>query len=157
MNIFLLDKDFRKNAEFLCDTHLRKMIVESYQLLNNGLPEHKRFYKTSHLNHPCSVWVRKDINNYRTLAKITAEYIKEYEFRFNKKHKCSFIKLPFLKQNFTVKYDLPQCLPDEFKQNDTVLAYRAYYVNKLKEWRIRQDKRQIIANWTKRNMPVFIE
>lgn len=37
MNIFVLDLDITKCAEYHCDKHVVKMILETTQLLNNSL------------------------------------------------------------------------------------------------------------------------
>ena len=37
MNIFYLDKDLSKSAEYLCDKHIVKMIIEHIQLLSTAL------------------------------------------------------------------------------------------------------------------------
>ena len=68
MNIFVLDLDVKKCAEYHVDKHVVKMILESAQLLcgvhhivspdNVNIP-----YKLSHKNHPCSIWTRKSLSN----------------------------------------------------------------------------------------------
>ena len=68
MNIFILDEDPKKCAEYHNDKHVVKMILESAQLLcgvhhmvESGLDVP---YGLSHKNHPCSIWARECIENY---------------------------------------------------------------------------------------------
>ena len=37
MNIFILDKSPEKSAEFLCDKHVPKMLLESCQMLSTAI------------------------------------------------------------------------------------------------------------------------
>ena len=64
MNIFYLDKDPRKAAEFQYNKHVVKMILETAQILctahhcimgeDADVP-----YKSTHKNHPSTVWARR--------------------------------------------------------------------------------------------------
>ncbi len=66
MNIFYLHSDPTKCAQFHNDKHVVKMILETAQLLCGchwAIGSHAP-YKLSHKNHPCSIWVRQDLNNY---------------------------------------------------------------------------------------------
>jgi hypothetical protein len=61
MNIFLLDSNIKKCAQYHCDKHVVKMILESAQILStvlrlNGVDQG---YKTTHANHPCTLWAGK--------------------------------------------------------------------------------------------------
>ena len=40
MNIFFLDKTPEKSAEFLCDKHIPKMLLESCQMLSTAVRRH---------------------------------------------------------------------------------------------------------------------
>ena len=70
MNIFYLDKDPCRAAELQYNKHVVKMILESAQMLcaahhyygNEDVP-----YKSTHLNHPSTVWVRENSKHYRWL------------------------------------------------------------------------------------------
>ena len=115
MNIFVLDTDPAKCAEYHCDKHLIKMIVEHNQILGSiahkwrGVtkrseitPEYtwknfKNFprlnelgephpYGIGYLNHPCTQWASKSLGNYRWLCTLNAEMCKEYTKRYGKKH-----------------------------------------------------------------------
>ncbi len=68
MNIFILDEDITKSAQAHCDKHVVKMILESAQLLctavNYYAGEQVTPYKSTHMNHPCSIWVRESLANF---------------------------------------------------------------------------------------------
>lgn len=89
MNIFILDRNPEQAARDHCDKHVVKMILESGQLLATAhhlaMPS-KRMppIKATHHNHPCSVWVRVSLDNYRWLARLAVELVNEYEVRYGK-------------------------------------------------------------------------
>lgn len=147
MNIFYLDKSPRLAAEYHCDKHVVKMILESAQMLSTahrmleGKPEEKgilygikdsTLYKITHPNHPSSIWARSSADNYEWLYMLYDNLCHEYERRYKKRHKSeelsyflSAIPLGISDETFSPP---PQCMPDEYKRDDcTVEAYRAYY------------------------------
>ena len=81
MNIFYLDKNPTVAASYFYDKHKVKMILECAQMLctahialgNEDVP-----YKKSHLNHPSSVWVRANKENYQWLYDHMLALGKEY-------------------------------------------------------------------------------
>jgi hypothetical protein len=136
MNIFYLHSNPKVAASYFYDKHKVKMILESAQMLctahialgNEDVP-----YKKSHLNHPSSVWVRTNNENYQWLYDHMLALGKEYTKRYNKTHltitKCKDIlavapsSIPAGSFN-----EPPQCMPDEYKvENDSVSAYWNYY------------------------------
>jgi len=136
MNIFYLHSDPAVAASYFYDKHKVKMILECAQMLctahialgNENVP-----YKKSHLNHPSSVWVRANNENYQWLYDHMLALGKEYTKRYNKNHltitKCKDIlavaPLSIPTGSFT---EPPQCMPDEYKvDNDSVSAYWNYY------------------------------
>lgn len=162
MNIFVLDKDPILAAKFACDKHVLKMVVESSQLLSTAHnildgEEIKRksrcgelitLYKTTHKNHPCSIWVRKSSSNYKWLCDYSIQLCKEYTERYGKIHKCQ-PTLYFFSFNFPKNIpvgpitDFPQCMPENYKNNDVVTAYRAYY----------KGEKSYFAKWKLNNIP----
>ena len=137
MNIFVVDKDPKIAAKSLCDKHVIKMILESAQLLSthdrlNGLAGER--YKITHINHPCRVSLNNE-SNYIWLCKHLNYLLEEYTRRFNKIHKTTNIFLKYWKQFVILnnnKCQFVQCMPDEFKNDDVVFAYRSYYKYKSK-------------------------
>ena len=92
MNIFVLDRDVVKCAQFHNDKHVVKMILESAQLLcgvhhMTESPLDDIPYRLSHKNHPCSIWARQNLSNYLWSCELGLELCKEYTHRYEKRHK----------------------------------------------------------------------
>jgi hypothetical protein len=143
MNIFWLDYDIKKCAQYHCDKHCTKMIVEYAQLLctshhvvdtnSDDIP-----YKIVHKNHPCAIWVRESLSNYLILCELGLELCSEYTHRYKKTHKskevlewCLINKLKIDDKGFTKP---PLAMPDEFKVEDVVESYRRYYMGEKKRF-----------------------
>jgi hypothetical protein len=151
MNIFFLDYDVKKCAEYHVDKHVVKMILETSQLLCGAhwVCGSEAPYKLSHKNHPCSIWVRKSLSNYLYLCELGLELGREYTHRYGKKHKsieiiewCLINKPNILDIGFT---EPPKAMPDEYKVKDVILSYRNYYrgaKTSFASWKNRQ-----IPNW----------
>jgi len=152
MNIFYLDKNPTVAASYFYDKHKVKMILECAQMLctahialgNEDVP-----YKKSHLNHPSSVWVRANNENYQWLYDHMLALGKEYTKRYNKTHltitKCKDIlavaPLSIPTGDFT---EPPQCMPDEYKvEGDSIKAYWNYY--ELEKCKIANKNEQKIS------------
>ena len=157
MNIFVLDYNPEVAAEYHCDKHVVKMILESAQLLSTAhrlldgvegikysksgarlkdwkLPDARQdeLYAASHVNHPCAIWCRASINNYFWLYRLFVALGIEYTKRY-KKHHLTIEKLAdalcLEPDNIKIGELTPFALamPDECKTNDPVESYRNYY------------------------------
>ena len=137
MNIFYLDRDPAIAAKQHYNKHVVKMVLEAAQLLSTahhieGNSEDVP-YKKTHVNHPSAIWVRSSIPNYLWCYNYMLELGKEYTRRYGRNHltisKCQNIlsKIPIgiTNTNFT---DPPQCMPDEYKNEDAVKGYLNYYI-----------------------------
>lgn len=136
MNIFYLHSDPKLAASYFYDKHKVKMILECAQMLctahialgNEDVP-----YKKSHLNHPSSVWVRANNENYQWLYNHMLALGEEYTKRYKRTHltitKCKDILAVAPLNIPTGSFnEPPQCMPDEYKvDNDSVSAYWNYY------------------------------
>ena len=149
MNIFFLDFDTKKCAEYHCDKHVVKMILETAQLLCSAhwVIGSEAPYKLSHKNHPCSIWVRESLSNYLYLCDLGLELCEEYTYRYGKRHKsqdviewCLTNKPNISDTEFT---EPPKAMPDEYKVNNVVESYRNYYIGAKKDF----------AKWKNRNIP----
>lgn len=160
MNIFFLSLNPEEAAQFHCDKHVVKMIIETAQMLysahwvlpNTNLPENA--YKKAHPNHPCSYWVRASLSNYYWLCKLGWYLCREYEYRYLKIHKTESHILWLLANPPAVLVDVgftkpPQAMPDEYKQDDTVSAYHEFY-------RESKMKKRNIVTYKKREFPKFL-
>jgi hypothetical protein len=148
MNIFVLDDDAEFAAQYHCDKHVVKMILESAQILCTA---HDRYgepipdgYKPTHRNHPCVVWASECIENYEWLWNLFKWLTVEYNFRYSKIHATSRKLLGatrnppkgMLSKGFRTPFAL--AMPDKYKTSDAVTSYRNYYLG---------EKRNI-ATWS---------
>lgn len=113
MNIFQLDLDPVKAAQYHPDRHVVKMILEYSQLLSTAhrildgteheskSPTGRRasawrldddreslLYKATHINHPSAIWARESAGNYLWLQSLLVAVSREYSYRYGKVHKC---------------------------------------------------------------------
>jgi hypothetical protein len=154
MNIFFLDFDTKKCAQYHCDKHVVKMILETAQLLcgahwviGNEAP-----YKLSHKNHPCAIWTRTSLSNYLYLCDLGLELCKEYTYRYGKRHKsqdviewCLINKPNIHDVDFTSP---PLAMGDEFKiENNVIESYRNYY----------REGKKLIVSWKNRVIPSWFQ
>jgi len=141
MNIFYLDRDPVKAANMMCDKHVVKMIIESAQMLStthrvidgDEIAGKLDLYKLAHKNHPSTKWVRASIWNYQWLYDHFVALCKEYTARYKKVHATERLIYPLEKPPLAIDSlkgftDPPQCMPDYCKGDDTVVAYKNYYI-----------------------------
>ena len=142
MNIFYLHQNPEQAARYQYNKHIVKMILESAQMLctahhcimgsDADVP-----YKAAHRNHPSTKWARQSGENYAWLYYHMMELGREYEKRYGKKHlsiiKCedplSILPGGILETGLT---DMPQAMPDEYKDECSIQAYWNYYINDKK-------------------------
>ena len=152
MNIFILDKDIKKCAEYHCDKHVVKMILESAQILStviriNGIDFG---YKPTHLNHPCILWAGDSLSNWKWLRKLARALNQEYKYRYEKKdnHKSfnliQSMPVPQIKDIGLTSFKL--VMPEKYWNINPVTAYRNYYTG----------EKTSILNWTKRTPPFWV-
>ena len=150
MNIFYLDSDPKICAQYHCDKHVVKMILETAQLLCSAhhVTGGTAPYKLSHKNHPCSIWVRSSLSNYLYLCELGLALGEEYTYRYGKKHK-SIEVIEWCLQNRPNIHDVdftspPLAMGNEFKIGDDVIeSYRNYYKGAKSE----------IVSWKNREVP----
>lgn len=149
MNIFLLDYNIKKCAEYHCDKHVVKMILESAQILSTvcRMNNIDQGYNLTHQNHPCTKWVSESLSNWLWLRELTIHLNNEYRYRYNKNinHKSFDIAMklsvPFIRDFGLTKFE--QAMPDQYKDKDIVNAYRNYY----------KEEKKNIASWKFRHEP----
>ena len=162
MNIFLLDHNHKKCAEYHPDQH-QKMILESFQLLSTAhrildeddVPEET--YRVSHKNHPCAIWARETADNYSWLHEHAKCLTEEFKYRTGNTH-LSWTKLgkvlstPPKGLTKTGLTEPPQCMPDEYKvEGDPVQGYRNYFNGE------KQFLQKRPAQWKKRDIPYWFK
>jgi len=151
VNIFVLDNDPKLAAQYHCNKHVVKMILESCQLLStahhilgSGGP-----LKLTHTNHSAARWARESTSNYDWLYNLAVELCIEYTFRYNKNHKyetCGVLDSlqhhPFMLMKGPMT-SRPLIMPTIYWQDDVIQAYRNYYFF---------DKQEIL-NYKRRDAP----
>lgn len=172
MNRFILDENPKAAAEYHCDKHVVKMILEEAQMLStahrilDGVEtvgqsksgrKAKRWkldddrddilYQATHVNHPCTQWSMQSFENYVWSVKLLRCLLDEYQFRYGKKHKCEELYpiLRFTPQKIASRglTQFPQAMPDDCKRENPVDGYRQYYI----------DHKARFAKWTDRSVP----
>ena len=146
MNIFVLSYVPETAAQHYCDKHTPKMCVEMLQQLGSAVIRHGATpeqmpltkkgtpLKGGYHNHPCTRWCGDSRSNFMWAARHAVELCQEYTRRFGKTHFCE----TGIRQLQGMAYMIPQgtltpfaqAMPDEYKRDDAVDAYRAYYHSK---------------------------
>lgn len=181
MNIFFIDRDPSIAAQYHNDSHVRKMILETAQLLStahrvldgnmyydksNTGRKVKRWslaseedgreevlYKATHVNHPSAKWVRESSDHYYWTYLLFDELSKEFEYRWEKPH-ATWMKLRgWLQSN-------PNNIPMNGLWTDPPLAMDDEYklqdpVDSYRNYYI-HGKRHL-AKWTKREKPFWYD
>jgi hypothetical protein len=148
VNIFVLDLDPFKAAASQCDKHVVKMTLETAQLLCSAFPKGEAPYKATHVNHPCAIWIRKSLSNASWLVQHGLALASEFRLRFGKEHK-SLPVIEWCSKNIQHVLDdngmtaFAQAMPDTFKSENAVQAYRNYYIH----------VKSPIASWNKGRQP----
>jgi hypothetical protein len=138
VNIFVLDESPRVAAEYHCDKHVVKMIVETAQILStthhvlDGEEAVPGIYKKTHANHPCCVWARESSENYSWLLSLGFYLAGEYKTRYKKTHKTSQV----LDTLSSFPSHLPSgsltpfalAMPEQYVTEDAVQSYRGFYI-----------------------------
>ena len=152
MNIFALSLNPKEAAKWHVDKHIVKMPLETAQILctvrRAYYDDETAPYRSTHQNHPCCKWAAESVQNYVWLCILGIELCKEYTYRYHKKHKCQAIieecleKIHKKMQN-KGRTRIDQAMPEYCKMDDSVLAYRNYYVK----------EKSHLASWRSRDIP----
>jgi hypothetical protein len=161
VNIFFLDDDPARAAEYSCDSHACKMVLESAQIMSTvhwiadcstaeALYGRCTVYAPTHPSHPSVRWAARSLSNWRWLREHCLALSAERLWRFP----------GYNHHNSTaVAYRMPEpAIADlgltefavGFKSEleypgDVVQAYRRYYA---------LEKRHL-ASWTRRGAPAW--
>ena len=153
MNIFVLDQDPETAAQMLVDKHCVKMCLESAQILStvchaNGI---EAPYKATHKSHPCTVWAGVSQGNWEWLIDHSLAMCAEYTHRYGKTHASQRV-IEWCRDNApefsdTSRTPFAQAMPDQYKSDCAVVAYRKYY----------HGEKAHFAKWTNRAVPRWWE
>ncbi|MFC7231529.1 hypothetical protein ACFQMM_09175 [Saliphagus sp. GCM10025308] len=146
MNVFWLDEDPRLAARYHCDEHVNKLLLEAAQVLctaarENGYDGDDEFlYASTHANHPVTRWATESEANWRRLRDhaeaLNAEFRERYEKREDhaswavvQQIDPDLIDFPSVEPT-----PRPQAMPEAYRRDDPVDAYRAYYAAEKAPW-----------------------
>lgn len=125
------------------------MILEYAQILSTVCRDSgiDAGYQATHRNNPCVIWAGESLDNWTYLRYLALEVCKEYSYRYNgRRHVSQSVieSLPYPNIDSSKPISLPpQCMPNDVKDDDVVIAYRNYYI----------VYKQHIAKWTGRGAP----
>ena len=142
MNIFYFSDSPIDCAIAQPDKMLVKMPLETAQMLSTAHREldgddyadKVGLYKRAYWNHPCTIWAREAYDNYRWLYKHFIALGEEYTFRYGKSH-ASITKLKDVLEPCPLKINkgkmtpLAQAMPEEYKHENPIVAYRNYCIH----------------------------
>lgn len=155
MNIFYFNDCPVISAESQPDKLLVKMPLETAQMLSTAHREldgdeyadKVGLYKRAYWNHPCTVWAREASANYFWLYRHFLALGREYTHRYGKTH-ASIAKLSNALKKMPDNIvqgeitPLAQAMPEQYKSNDPVKAYRNYCIHEkhYAKWEKGRDK-----------------
>lgn len=159
MNIFYLDTNPKKCAEYHCDKHVCKMIIEYGQILSTAhrfLDEDDYYidpttlYKKAFVNHPSTIWARTTDQNYIYLFYLWKALCREYTHRYNNIHLTQLTLEYYVghkPRNIPegIRTPVPLCMPDDVKCESSLYSYRRYY----------NVYKSSFARWTNRPVPTW--
>ena len=165
MNIFILSWNVRRCAKYYFNLHVHKIISEIAQmmstairlLLNADLYDTTRICKSSHANHPVSIWLRSSDGNWNWTMDLVDELHKEWKYRYGHPESrlhASYVKILYIRKlikrnhiSFGPDEMTPFALamPDEYKSDDAVDSYRKYYMY--------DEHKRSLAKWKRRSEP----
>ena len=178
MNIFVLDRNPVKAAQMMCDKHIVKMIIESFQMFssvidtnydpaklgNDPLLPHQRLgmydYPKSVPKHKCTEWLTESLGNYKWMLKHTRAMCREYSKRYGKTHKAEGMLMIVEGQMDHLLFDkerrtqFVQAMPDKVKDKNPVRGYRNYY--NLYKFPFAKWKHSICPDWYKGGPLYFV-
>ena len=142
------------------DKHVSKILLESVQMLCTAKrivdPEDaetmSELYRIAHKNHPVTIWCRKSRENFVWVLDLIDELHAEWRFRYGhpntKFHKSYLVAIQLREripaEDMFEEVGLTQfalAMPDEYKCDDPIEAYRNYYMS---------PEKQKIASWNKK-------
>jgi hypothetical protein len=153
MNIFAVDQCPTAAAEALGDRHVVKMILETAQMMCAIFPAGEASYKRTHYNHPCTIWSRECFANYEWLYHHGMALARTYTAIYEREHKSQAVISECWDRVSTRMFaaDCPmtpfaQAMPEEFRGEDPVAAYRRYYAT----------AKAHLHQYTKREKPAWL-
>jgi hypothetical protein len=161
VNLFYLDSDPKKCAQYYCDRHVNKIMVEIAQMLSqahydfgNEIPP----YKKSKLIKPqilIYTWITESRGNYIFAGKLALELLEEYKYRYNKETHACIYPLAWLTSHIPLR--LPDKGQTKFKLTNNVFAYEDYFSEIEASRFVYVDYKCKKDRWTKRPKPEWYD
>jgi len=152
MNIFILDEDIERCAQYHCDQHVNKMVLESAQMLCTALNKKgvDTPYRSTHVNHPCVLWIESSCDNFEWVKELALALNREGRLRYKRDKDHASISVirqleshPFPGKGLT---PFAQAMPEKYKKaNNPVGAYRSFYIGEKSQF----------ATWRERQVPAW--
>lgn len=169
MNIFVLDSDPVQAAQAHHDVHVRKMLVETVQILCTVAHEQgfadllKEPYRPTHRHHPHVKWAGATQGNFTWVRHLGTSLLEEYDFRWPRTSDRDPVKYKRCRALLPQLYECEHLLPPgglqpfqrprDYESGDPVSAYRRYY--NLHKHSDKNGKR--IDVWTRRARPFWYD
>ncbi len=110
-------------------------------------------YWSVHVKHPCTLWTGESFENFWWAHTHGLALCYEYRRRYKRKHKSEevihavyeYLNFHDIKEWKTGQTPFAQAMPDEYKREDAVEAYRAYYLGEKKRF----------AKWAYTSLPTW--
>ena len=141
----MLDGTLEKRDSVSGKTKIKYWVLEESNMENV-------LYRATMMNHPCAIWIRETDANYMWAYNLFVGLCDEYTHRYGKVHKTDALlrdALMFTPKNIKraglTKF--PQAMPDDVKHEDSIVAYRQYYLKYKSDF----------AKWTKRDVPTWYD
>ena len=135
VNLFYLDKNPKVCAQYYCDKHVNKIMIEIAQILSqihHIISDKKPPYKFCRAISPTLapfVWAKESINNYKYCADLAFYLLQEYKFRYGKDTHKSEKPIIWLREN--IPKQIRKKNRTKFKLTENVKVYSEYYKNQV--------------------------
>lgn len=143
LNIFVVDKDPSQCAN-LAIKHVNKMCPEACQLLytawhvllseaSDNLLELAMYeppeggYRKTHVNHPCSIWVRSDVRNYVWTTQLAVHLLAEH-YRRREISGKPFVEAKMQKHIFWLQTNVCPYLPHAYEPGMMYMAPESFAI-----------------------------
>lgn len=111
--------------------------AKRYRLEDKELDQ--TLYLASHLKHPDEIWIQKSSKHYQYVYDLFGNLCDEFTNRYGKKH---LTDLKLRKTLATLPRNIPQgdfeqppqCMPEYCKTEDSIVAYKNYYIHEKKSF-----------------------
>jgi hypothetical protein len=175
MNIFILSSDPQTAAQYHCDQHLAKMILESAQMFSTWAfyCNPKKYsslhnpYKPTHVNHPCNKWLADSHDNRNYLYKLVVE-LNQIRLVQNKPNHAAMQNIYDIADMFDIE-TTPSQNPDYFAlaipsfvckyaaPSHAISAYKEYYKAKALNWALKTSSKPMYMTYSNREVPEFMK